>query len=141
MRDDMYLIIHTNSYTGNFERELMAYVFGIDDCDRYAEEELDLFRRETEDYDNVEYFADDILNNFDASRRGRMYSEYHGYFIHSHPENAAYKCDSIYIAVNDKFSDATMKHIMERLEAFTKREKDLQIINVSYFKEKYERVS
>ena len=45
MNNKTFLIIKTNQYTGNFERELMAYVFGYDK-DGYADEELDIFRRE-----------------------------------------------------------------------------------------------
>ena len=97
MDKQLYLVIQTNKYTGNFERELLAYVFGFDD-DGYADEEfLDLFReQDTNDYEIQ--FAE----CFSVTHFGRHDSEYHCSKIISHPSNETYNCDSIVIAMNEE---------------------------------------
>lgn len=131
--DDLFLVIRTNKYTGNFERELMAYVFGIydeeDEDDVYAEEELKLFNKAMdEDFD----YIDEVGDNYDCSRFGRSYSEYYGWYIDKYP--GSNECDSIYISIRKRFTDETCKKIKDRLNEFTKREKDLEILSVEYFR-------
>ena len=135
MDKQLYLIIQTNKYTGNFERELLAYVFGLDD-DGYADdEELSLFREQ--DADDYEW---QFKENFSMTHFGRYDSEYHCHKIISHPTNESYDCDSIAIAMNEELSEELWELMIKRLNDFceymqNKRwgTKDIKILDVSYY--------
>lgn len=135
MDNQLYLVIQTNKYTGNFERELLAYVFGLDD-DGYAdEEELDLFRNQ--DNDDYEW---QYKKCFSMTHFGRFDSEYHCHKIISHPDNKDYNCDSIAIAMNERLSQKLWELMIKRLNDFCDYmenkqwgTKGIKILDVSYY--------
>ena len=135
-QENLYLVIRTNRYTGNFERELLAYVFGITDEDEYAEDELEAFREEVPEGS----LPEDIYDYYDYDRRGRSYSEYHGYFIDPSPDPDSRECDSIYIAMHKKFSDAMWNIYKPRLDAYAKSA-GIEIVSTTYYNEVYQRAS
>lgn len=139
--DTLYLVIKTDSYTGNFERELMAYVFGIVDegAEEYTEEEMRIFNRELDEYDFD--YRDAILENYDSMRRGRLYSEYHGYFISRSPDDPGTECNCIFMAIEKKFDEKVLDVIKQRLYHFTQNyNKNLEILDLVYYKETYVRI-
>ena len=152
-KDDLYLVIRTNKYTGNFERELMKSCFNISDdeddydemddiCVRfgYSENESDTELSIDIGMDIEEYF-EGIQDVYDCDRRGRNYGEYHGWWIDQYPGGSK-ECDSIYIAINDKLDEDLFEAMKKMLQAFCEQGdvKDLKILSVEYFVEKFERV-
>ena len=131
------MIIKTNQYTGNFERELMAYVFGYDGCDGYARSELNIFDKEM-----GEEIKDIFYKYFDTFAFGKHDPEYTCYEIGSHPTNKGYNCDSIFIALNDEFPKDLCKIVAKRLKKFceyynNEHNKNLVILNADYFRNKF----
>ena len=137
MKQQPFMIIKTNSYTGNFERELMAYVFGYDNCEFYAQRELDIFNREM-----GEDLADRFLDYLDMFAYGRSDSEYSCYDIGSHPTNEEYNCDSIFVALKKLFPKEFYDLVINRLNSFcnyyqTEYNDDLKILDVGYYNNKF----
>ena len=137
MKNKLFFIIKTNSYVGNFERELMAYVFGYDNCDEYADHELAIFNEEAGDN-----LRDEFLNYLDVYTYGRSYSEYSCFKTGSHPTNEKYNHDSIYIGLNKKFPNDLCKTMLKRLKSFceyhnNEKHDNLKILDVGYFQQKY----
>ena len=135
MKEQLFLIIKTNKYTGNFERELMAYVFGYDN-DGYANKELDIFEQEM-----GEDVKDKFYDCLDLYAFGNHDSEYSCYEIGSHPSNKTYNCDSIFVALNKEFPEDLCDVVVTRLNKFCdhyKNEYDdkLEILNLDYFSNK-----
>lgn len=130
--NNLFLVIRTNKYTGNFDRELMAYVFGIvpDEDDDVVEEEFGCFSEETDD--DID-FTDELSLNYDRCRFGRCDSEYYGYDIDTHPEGGK-ECNSIYVAIKNKFSDTCFQKLEQRLNKFARRVAGLKILSVDYYK-------
>ncbi|MBO5425284.1 MAG: hypothetical protein J6A25_07205 [Lachnospiraceae bacterium] len=144
--NDLFLVIKTNSYTGNFERELMAFVFGFeeDEFEDYWLErqnfwaalnnsELDLSDYGDGDESPFAYF-------FNVDYFGRRYSEYHCAEILSHPENEKYDCDSIIIALRQDIPTKFKEFMFQRLQEFTEYMASLEhypqkikIVDVDYF--------
>lgn len=137
MEKQLFIVLKTNQYVGNFERELMAYVFGYDNCDRYAKEELELFKKEVGDE-----IRDEFNNVLDLYAFGRCDPEYSCYNIGSHPNNKKSFCDSIYIALNNKLPKELCKVLLNRLNNFCeyyneKNNTDLKVVNVGYFHKEF----
>ena len=130
----LHLVIKTNKYTGNFERELIGFVFGYDDnTDGYAQRELNIFDDEVD-----EITKEDIHDCFDCYALGRNDGEYHCTFINSHPTNSAYDCDSIFIVLKKKFPDEIKNIIKQRLKMFCEiynqeKSTDLKILDLGYY--------
>lgn len=151
---DRFLIIRTNKYIGNSEREFMAFVFGIEeeDDDQWLEradfwaafydveselvEEIPEFNGEESPF---AWFIDDCFF-------GRSYSEYHCYEIMCHPENEKYECDSILVGLRKKIPEKLWKFMEQRLKAFpeymaslTYPQEGIEILDVDYFGIEYKR--
>lgn len=126
---NLFLVIKTNKYAGNFERELFAYVFGHKDKDN--DDYIDCL---SDYFDKFEYELDlttceEITNNIDCSRFGRNYSEYYGTYIDSSPIHSSTKCDSIIIAVRKWYSDEIFEIIKQRLNSFCKFAETMDLIH------------
>lgn len=138
---DLFLIIKTDSYTGNFERELLAYVFGLDDDEYGPRDLIDMFKQ-----DDPDDYKDWFLSVFDTGYFGRWDSEYHCSEIMSHPTNEEYDCNSVLIALNEKLPDELYAYMLKRLDMFCdymKTEewpKDIKILDVGYYRMNLERV-
>ena len=138
---DLFLIIKTDSYTGNFERELLAYVFGLDDDEYGPKKLIDMFK-----HDDPDDYGDWFLSVFDTGYFGRWDSEYHCSEIMSHPTNDEYDCNSLLIALNEKLPDELYTYMLQRLDMFceymkTERwPKDIKILDVGYYRMNLERV-
>ena len=135
MKEQLYMIIKTNSYTGNFERELMAYVFGYDN-DGYADRELNIFDREM-----GEDVADRFCEYLDMFAYGRRDPEYSCYDIGSHPTNKEYNCDSIFIALQKEFPNDLYSLALNRLSGFcdyyqNEYKHKIEILGVDYYSNK-----
>lgn len=153
MQDDLFLIIKTNSYVGNFERELMAFVFGLledEEAKSDYEDELNSFYKDlVESPLNDDYNGEEspMFKYIDSSYFGRRYSEYHCFEIMSHPENEKYSCDSIIIGTNKKkLPEEYYNFIVQRLNKFseymttkTYPQEGIEILDVSYFELKFNR--
>lgn len=117
-----YLIIKTNQYTGNFEREFMAFVFGYED--EYDDEYLartDFYKAVAEaDLELPNEEETPFAPYIDYCGFGTCYQEYHCYEILSHPSNKKYDCDSICIALSSKDMPENFISFMEqRFKAFS----------------------
>ena len=117
-----YLIIKTNQYTGNFEREFMAFVFG------YEDEYDDEYLARTDFYKAIAEANLELINEeetpfapyIDYCGFGTCYQEYHCYEILSHPSNEKYDCDSICIALSSKdMPENFISFIEQRFKAFS----------------------
>lgn len=68
-----YLLIHTNSYTGNFERELIGYCFGVlpKDCENFAREYKKAFWNYigASDIDSLEEYIDFTTEYYNISNK------------------------------------------------------------------------
>lgn len=85
-----------NSYTGNFDREFIAYMFGetpVDDDGSYS-----LFVRE---YENNSEFKSIKEHFVYSNQEVDDWFEETFYNIHSFPENKKYNCDSVFIQLDD----------------------------------------
>lgn len=138
MNNHPYLIIKTNSYVGNFDRELMAYVFGYDaNYDGYASAELDIFDNEL-----GQEYHDKFYECFDSTAFGEYDSEYSCYKIDSHPTNKQYFCDSFFICLNKKMPKELSKIMFDRLNNFCDyynktNSADIKILDINYFQNKF----
>ena len=117
-----YLIIKTNQYTGNFEREFMAFVFGHED--EYDDEYLartDFYKAVAEaDLELPNEEETPFAPYIDYCGFGTCYQEYHCYEILSHPSNEKYDCDSICIALNSKdMPENFISFMKQRFKAFS----------------------
>lgn len=152
MQDDIFLIIKTNSYVGNFERELMAFVFGLDDEEDESDyvNELNSFYKDlAESPLNDDYNGEEspMFKYIDSTYFGRRYSEYHCFEIMSHPENEKYNCDSIIIGTNKtklpkEYYDFIVKRLNKFPEYMTTKAypiTDIKILDISYFEIKFNR--
>ena len=140
MDEKLLLAIKTNLYTGNFERELMAYVFGYDaDGYGYAYGELEDFS-----YEMGEVWREKFMEFLDQSAYEQSYNERCCYEIDSYPgDNESHTCDSILIGVKKPFTKEVSDAIVQRLNAFcdryTKRKKEeLKILAINYYKRNIE---
>lgn len=134
---DLFLIIKTDSYTGNFKRELLAYVFGLDDDDYAPEEFIEMFQN-----DDPDDYADWFLSVFNTTYFGRWDSEYHCSQIISHPTNDQYYCDSLLIALNEKLPYELYSYMLKRLNMFCDymKAQNIKILDVGYYQMGLERV-
>ena len=136
MKDNkLFLIIKTNEYVGNFERELMGYVFGFDK-DGYSDDEINIFEKEMDG--DIDFFD----NYLDTFAFGEHDGEYSCYTIGSHPSNAKYNCDSFYICLKQKFPDAIANVALKRLVNFCeyikkKYNTDVKILDIDYYQNKF----
>lgn len=135
--DNLWLIIQTNKYTGNFDRELLAYVFGLyDEKTALGEEIIDeeLFSYENFVDNNPDY-GEEISEKYDNLRLGRCDPEYHGTFIAPAPSEHE-ECNSIFIALKDKLSERTLGLMMRRLCEFASKRK-ITILSVNHYQQVY----
>ena len=138
MNNKLFLIIKTNLYVGNFDRELMAYVFGFDNDD-YAEDELRLFNKEMGE-------NKDIFDNYlDRFAFGEHDGEYSCYKTESHPTNQKYNCDSFYICLEKKFQKNVSEIVANRLNNYCNyynkvHNEKLKILDVNYYQNKFTKI-
>ena len=139
MDKNLMLVIKTNLYTGNFERELMGYVFGYDqDGMGYAYSELEHFSEEM-----GELWREKLLEYLDTRACGQSYGEYSCYEINSHPNNKDYDCDSIFVGLQKAFPKDVASALVNRLNDFCdyyvkKYKDDLKILDIDYYQRKTE---
>ena len=130
-----YLVIKTNEYTGNFDRELMAFVFGVDlNNDGYADKYLKLFELEMGDItkDRFSKYFDYVSGE---------YGEEVCAFADSHPTNKKYDCDSMYVVLKEKLPQPLYDVVQYRLKRYCKlyekvEHKNLQILDMNYYQNK-----
>ena len=111
----MYLWIKTNKYSGNFERELIGYVMGMEhpESERYAQPYMELFEQCTP-FDNYE--LRDCLK-YSAMENGS--SPFYSFFnIDSFPDNKSFDCDSVYVQLTKLPSKEIQKEIIDRVLNF-----------------------
>lgn len=137
MNKDLFLVIQTNSYVGNFERELMAYVFGYD-SDGFAEDMVKLFEKDIGDRFYMEEFLD-------YTAFGRYDSEYTCYKISQHPLIENGECDSIYVCLNRPLPDDVFNMVLGRLDDFCasynkEYHQNVKILDLSYYQNVFTKV-
>ena len=139
MDNKKYLIIKTNRYTGNFDRELMAFVFGVDlNNDGYADKWLKLFDLEMGDVTRNKFYQYfDFVNG--------EYGEEVCAFADSHPTNKNYDCDSIFVVLKEKLPEPLFDVTERRLQRFCKiyekkEHESLEILGLEYFQNKFNKV-
>ena len=125
---NLFLVIKTNKYTGNFERELLAYVFGHEEEDS---DYVDCFSDYFDEFENDLAFnvRKEITDNIDCSRFGRNYGEYYGTYIDQSPIHSSKECDSIIVAVRKFYSDEIFEIIKQRLNSFCKFAKKKSLVH------------
>ena len=127
MENELILLIETNQYTGNFDRELMAYVFGYDK-DGYANDEMEIFEREMGE-NNKHMFYDYL----DTTAFGDFDENYSCYEI--------YELNNLYICLKKQLPKNIEEIMNKRLLSFcdyynNKNKEMLNIIDVKYFQNK-----
>lgn len=131
----LYLIIKTDKYTGNFDRELMAFVFGVDlNNDGYADRYLKLFELEMGDITRDKFY-----NYFDFVPG--EYGEEVCAFADSHPTNKKYDCDSIFVVLKEKLPQPLYDVVQYRLGRYCKlyekvEHENLKILDMNYYQSK-----
>lgn len=139
MNNKKYLVIKTDRYTGNFDRALMAFVFGVDlNNDGYANIELKLFELEMGDITRDKFY-----NYFDFVPG--EYGEEVCAFADSHPTNKKYYCDSIFVVLKDKLPESLFEVVQRRLNKFCKlyekkEHENLKILDVNYYQNNFTKV-
>lgn len=147
-----FFIVQTNKYTGNFEREFMAFVFGIED-DEYGDNTLEIldFYKKAE---AAGFYSDNgeespFAKYIDCCGFGTCYSQYHSYEICPHPVDKTGECDSIIIALREtpegfKFPPEVLEFIKTRMEDFPAYmaslpypEEGIEIISAGYYEMKF----
>ena len=132
-----YLIVHTNKYTGHFERKLIAYSFGIleEGQSAYAPDYIRAFWRNITNRDiaNYEQYKDLLKTmNDNSDDYKNLYEKYLCYTyqivddweqetfynINSYYKNSKYNCDSIYIGLKEPLDEKYEKIIIPRIKAF-----------------------
>ena len=132
MDEKLFLIIKTDSYVGNFEKKLMAYVFGYsNDSSTYSE--LELFS-----YDMGEQWRETFLEYLDKYAYGQKFTEFTCYDIGSHPTNKEYNCDSIFIGLKKSFPKDIATVIMNRLNDFCdyhakSYKEEIKVLDINYY--------
>lgn len=138
MDNKLFLIIKTNSYTGNFDRELMAYVFGFDKDG--LTDEIEIF--ENEMGEENKYLFYDYLNTFAF---GEHDGEYSCYKNDAHPTSKENSFDSFYICLQKKLPKDLSNIMLQRLSSFCeyynkKYSQNLEILNVNYYENRFTKI-
>lgn len=133
IKNNLFILIKTNQYTGNFDRELLAQVFGHSEDDP---DYKDSFRKYLNKF-KTEMDIDDaytVHTNIDTSRFGRNYGEYYGTDICRHPSNPNGVCNCILIAVRDYFPESIFEQLKDRLKSFCAYYDENLTADMKYYK-------
>lgn len=128
------LIIDTDSYSGNFEREITAYVFGLLGESEVGEEYVEFYKKETGDAEGDKYY--EIIE--------MVYDDHGGNFCEIVQTDNTNETNSIMFHFNSMPTKNDIKLIKSRIYKFNSIRKkidkmynkdDIKILSIKLYKE------